>query len=325
MSLSLDEFLSEWNGPLETMLVRTSGSTGEPKSLSVEKDRMRASARITCDFLGLKEGDTALLCLPLDYIAGKMMVVRSIVRGLRLVCVEPSGNPLRAVDTPPDFAAMIPMQVYNSLKVSRERAVLRGIGNLIIGGGPVDAELERELRDFPNAVWSTYGMTETLSHIALRRLSGDLADEWYTPFDGVNVSIDDSSCLVIEAMSVTPERLTTRDVVEIAADGRRFKVLGRKDNVINSGGVKIRMEDVERELSGHLSVPYIVTKKKDSKYGEIVVLLLRSDDVAEARRVCEKTLPKYWWPRLYVTVDDIPLTETGKPARAHAMMIAERH
>ena len=133
---------------------------------------MEASARMTCRFLNLKEGDTALLCMPLQYISGKMVVVRSLVCGLRLVEVEPCGHPLRGLKEAPVFAAMVPMQVYNSMAVEEECALLRQIKHLIIGGGAVNAEMAAVLKTFPNAVWSTYGMTETLSHIALRRLSG---------------------------------------------------------------------------------------------------------------------------------------------------------
>jgi O-succinylbenzoic acid--CoA ligase len=181
--MSLEKFLEEWNNPSEFVEVKTSGSTGEPKRMMVEKRRMLNSARITCDFLGLKKGDTALLCMSTDYIAGKMMVVRSIERGLNLISVEPSGHPLAARENLEfSFAAMVPMQVYNSLQVPEEKERLMDILHLIIGGGAIDEAMEREIRNFPNAVWSTYGMTETLSHIALRRISGPDASDWYTPF-----------------------------------------------------------------------------------------------------------------------------------------------
>ncbi len=170
--MTLNDFLDEWNNPKNTVEVQTSGSTGVPKCIRVEKQRMLNSARITCDFLGLKAGDTALLCMPLDYIAGKMVVVRSIERQLRLTTVEPSGRPLKEISTSFDFAAMVPMQVYNSLQVAEEREKLRTIKHLIIGGGPINDDLQQQLSRFPNNVWSTYGMTETLSHIALRRLNG---------------------------------------------------------------------------------------------------------------------------------------------------------
>lgn len=298
------------------MLVHTSGSTGEPKPMWVEKRRMEASARMTCDFLGLHEGDTALLCMSLDYIAGKMMVVRSLVRGLRLVTVEPSGHPLAGVAGRLDFAAMVPMQVWNSLQVAEERERLMTIGNLIIGGGAIDDRLAHELAGFPNRVWSTYGMTETLSHIALRRLSGPGATEWYTPLPGVGLSLTEDSCLVIDAPAVHDGRLVTNDIAEMAPDGR-FKILGRKDNVICSGGLKIQAEEVERLLRAHLREPFIITKRRDEKFGEVVVLLTESD-VDAARDVCQRVLPKYWQPRAYVHTDRIPLTETGKPARKQA-------
>ena len=321
--MSLDDFISEWNSPSDLVLVQPSGSTGTPKPMWVEKRRMAASARITCRFLGLSKGDTALLCMPLDYIAGKMVVVRSLVCGLRLISVKPTGHPLATLTEAPDFAAMVPMQVYNSLQVERERRLLSGIRHLIIGGGAIDSALEDELRNFPNAIWSTYGMTETLSHIALRRLNGQDADAWYTPFNGVSVSLAPDGCLVIDAPDVCPCTLKTNDVAELHADGRRFRILGRKDNVIDSGGIKIRIEDIENALRAHLQMPYIITKRKDKRFGEIVVMLVETDNVVEVNDVCAKVLPHYWRPKKYICVDKIPLTGTGKPARAEAERIAE--
>ena len=319
----MKKFIDEWYNDSEYVEVKTSGSTGEPKRMMVEKRRMLNSARITCDFLGLKPGDTALLCMSTDYIAGKMMVVRSIERGLKLIEVPPSGHPLdilgqakrqsRAKHCHIDFAAMVPMQVYNSLQVPEERERLMAIRHLIIGGGAIDDAMEAELRKFPNAVWSTYGMTETLSHIALRRISGPEASEWYIPFPTVKLSTTDEGCLVIDAPEVCADTLTTNDIVELKPDGR-FRVMGRKDNVICSGGIKIQIEEVERELKPYVRVPYIISKKKNEKFGEIVVLLTEGD-TDEARAICEKYLPKYHRPKLYQHIDQIPLTETGKPAR----------
>ena len=325
--MSLEEFLEEWNNSSPYVHVQTSGSTGAPKPMLVEKQRMLASARITCDFLGLHPGDTALLCMSLDYIAGKMMVVRALERGLKLICVEPSGNPLRVApddQTPLAFAAMVPMQVYNSLQVPEERHRLQQIRHLIIGGGAIDDALASELKTFPNAVWSTYGMTETLSHIALRRLSGPAASEWYTPFDGVRLSLSDNGCLVIDAPAVHDGILTTNDIAVIDANGR-FRILGRKDNVICSGGVKIQMEEVERLLRPHLPIPYMITRAKDERLGETVVLLMEGGCPDEAKAVCERVLPKYWQPRRIVSVASLPMTATGKPARAEAERLAQKN
>ena len=314
-------FIDEWNNDSPYVEVKTSGSTGEPKLMMVEKSRMLNSARITCDFLGLKPGDTALLCMSTDYIAGKMMIVRSIERGLKLISVEPSGHPL-ANNYQLDFAAMVPMQVYNSLQVPEEKERLMAIRHLIIGGGAIDDAMEAELKKFPNAVWSTYGMTETLSHIALRRISGPEASEWYMPFPTVKLSTTDEGCLVIDAPEVCADTLITNDIVELKSDGR-FRVLGRKDNVICSGGIKIQIEEVERELKPYARVPYIISKKKDEKFGEIVVLLTEGD-IDEMKTICEKYLPKYHRPKLYQHVDQIPLTETGKPARKKILELISR-
>ena len=321
MAMSVEEFIAEWHSDSAYVRVQTSGSTGAPKPMLVEKRRMQNSARITCDFLGLKAGDTALLCMSLDYIAGKMMVVRSLERQLRLLAVEPSGHPLMALADRIDFAAMVPLQVWNTLQVPEERARLEAIKHLIIGGGAIDEAMAVELRAFPNAVWSTYGMTETLSHIALRRLNGPEASEWYTPFPSVSVSLTDEDCLVIDAPEVCAQQLVTNDIAELSADGR-FRILGRKDNVICSGGIKIQAEEVERQLQPHLHEPFLISKRRDAKFGEIVVLLTEGS-VDEARQICERILTQYHRPRAYVHIDHIPLTETGKPARRVAQQLAE--
>lgn len=316
--MSLDEFLAEWHSDSPTLLVHTSGSTGRPKPMYVEKRRMEASARITCRFLGLHGGDTALLCMPLDYIAGKMMVVRALTCGLRLLSVPPVGLP--CWEGAVDFAAMVPLQVWNLLHDPQGRERLRLIRHLIIGGGAIDDALAAELRDFPHAVWSTYGMTETLSHVALRRLNGPDRSDWYTPFEGVTVSLSADGCLVIDAPAVHDGPLTTNDRAQL--DGQRFRILGRKDNVICSGGVKIQIEEVERQLQPHVCVPFMITKAPDAKFGEQVVLLTESEDVDALRHVCRDVLPKFWQPRAYVTIDRLPLTETGKPARREAERMA---
>ena len=315
--MDLDTFIAEWNNASDRVLVHTSGSTGKPKPIMVEKSRMACSARITCRFLGLKRGDTALLCMPLDYIAGKMVVVRSLVAGLELIAVPPSGHPLAAVSCHINFAAMVPLQVANSLQVPQERARLEAIDHLIIGGGAIDDSLARELKQFPRAVWSTYGMTETLSHIALRRLSGPQASPWYTPFESVTVGLDSRGCLTINAPLVCPAPLTTND--RAIVDNGRFKILGRIDNVIDTGGIKVQIEEVERLLKPHLKAPFLISKKKDTRLGEMVVLLTEDSDTAAVEAACRQAIAnRYWRPRQVVHVDALPLTATGKPARAQA-------
>lgn len=329
--MTLEDFLSEWNNDSDRVLVHTSGSTGKPKPMMVEKKRMLNSARITCDFLGLKPGDSALLCMSLDYIAGKMVVVRSIERHLHLISVSPSGHPLKDVNLKEvngeiTFAAMVPMQVYNTLQVPEERERLTHIRHLIIGGGAIDASLEKELQALPGniAIWSTYGMTETLSHIALRRINGAEASEWYQPFDSVKISQTEEGCLVIDAPLVCAETLVTNDIVEIESyiynkvEKLRFRIKGRKDNVICSGGIKIQIEEVEEFLKPHLEKPFMLAKKKDEKFGEIAVLLSEDKGIKKVEATIRRLLSdhKYWIPREFLHVDHLPLTETGKPKRS---------
>ena len=347
--MTLEDFFSEWNNDSDTVLVHTSGSTGKPKPMMVEKKRMLNSARITCDFLGLKPGDSALICMSLDYIAGKMVVVRSIERHLHLISVSPSGHPLKDINLKDvngkdvnggiTFAAMVPMQVYNTLQVPEERERLTHIRHLIIGGGAIDASLEKELQALPGniAIWSTYGMTETLSHIALRRINGAEASEWYQPFDSVKISQTEEGCLVIDAPLVCAETLVTNDIVEIESyiynkvEKTRFRIKGRKDNVICSGGIKIQIEEVEALLKPHLEKPFMIAKKKDEKFGEIAVLLTEDEDLKKVEATIRRLLSgksddsnksseskshKYWIPREYRYVEHLPLTETGKPKRS---------
>ena len=325
---SLATFLAEWLNNENTLCVHTSGSTGKPKELWVEKQRMVNSAQATITFLGLKKNDTALLCMPLAYIAGKMVVVRALIGGLNLQLVTPCGHPLAQVDKIPEFAALTPMQVYNTLGVTKECQRLKEVKHLIIGGGAVDRDMAATLKLFPHAVWSTYGMTETLSHIALRRLSGENASEWYTPFENVKVSISPENTLVIHAPNVCPELLTTNDIVDFNKQGQ-FRIIGRKDNTINTGGIKVQIEEIENTLRQIMNIPFLITSAPDPKFGEHIVLLVErneqdsaSNDLEQKIQRAINTLPTYWRPKSVVKVPKLPLTETGKPDRATAKRLA---
>ncbi len=332
--LTLEKFLEEWNNDDDKVLVHTSGSTGKPKPLRVEKKRMIASAKVTCSFLGLNSSDTALLCMPLDYIAGKMVVVRSLVCDMRLINVTSCSHPLKDLEEIPTFAAMVPMQVFSSMQDDEERRKLMKIKNLIIGGGAIDATLENQLMQFPNAVWSTYGMTETLSHIALRRINGNEASEYYTPFDNVEVSASQDGCLRIYAPEICPELLQTNDIVEFSPNGRDFKVLGRVDNVIDSGGIKIHAEQVEKLLHDIVPYDFAITKVADKKFGEAVAMVvampqgecnanLKDELEILKEKVNDSLENKYYRPKHYFVVETIPHTGTGKIARREVEMLLD--
>lgn len=323
----LEDFLKEWHNDTPWLTVHTSGSTGKPKPILVEKARMRTSARLTCSFLGLNQGEHALLCLPLDYIAGKMMVVRALECGLQLHAVPPCSHPLAGENLPAHIAlcAMVPMQVSNSLDHPLERERLKRIGHLLIGGGSIHPSLEARLRAMPGCIWSTYGMTETLSHIALRRVNGPEASLWYTPFEGIHVETDREGCLTIKAPSLCPDVLHTHDIAELRTQNGRttFRIVGRTDNVVASGGLKIQMEEVEEALAPHLHHAFMASKCTDTVLGEQLVLLTECPQTGEVRDVCNRILPRHKRPRTYLHVEKIPTTATGKPARAEALLLVQ--
>ena len=314
--MDASQFIEDWNSPDTHITVQTSGSTGTPKPIRVEKKRMVASALMTCNYLSVKEGDSALLCLSPDYIAGKMMIVRSLVRRLNLTIMEPTGNPLANDDGHYDLAAMVPMQVFNILSSSHGEEKLNNIRHLIIGGGAIHPMLEKKIAMLTNSTWSSYGMTETLSDIALRRINGKEASQWYTPFDNVSVKLSTDGCLIINAPAVCPESVITNDMAEIAPDGRRFKILGRRDNVICSGGMKIHIEDIEQRIAAYTNIIFAIGKRKDPKLGEAMVLVTEGNHEQELRDICTRILPSILRPKEYVATKHIPTTGTGKPARA---------
>lgn len=320
----LYKFLADWFKDSPSITVHTSGSTGTPKEFTVRKEQMMQSAILTCSFLHLQKGDNALLCMPLQYIAGKMVVVRALVAGLTLILRTPSSHPLADVETPLRFAAMIPLQVYNTLQVPEEKERLCRTDILIIGGGAINKELEAEVRTLPNIVYSTYGMTETLSHIALRRLNGPEASSAYTPFLSVLLSLSSEDTLIINAPLVCDETLMTNDIAQLHPDGT-FSILGRKDNIINTGGIKVQIESVEEALRSIISATFAITAIPHPGLGEAIVLLVeKTADIEGLSGRIASLLPKYQQPKYIRQVDAIPLTGSGKTDRKACRLLAAK-
>lgn len=224
-------FILEWLSFSTTIKVQTSGSTGQPKEFFLEKKFMEASALATLDFFKLKSGDSALLCLPVKFIAGKMMIVRAFVGGLNLIITKPTSIPKINNFQKIDFCAMSPNQVASILEEKNGIEQLEGVRNLIIGGSFLPENLESKIKKLKTNAWQTYGMTETITHIALRKINGKNMDGWYTPLNGVETSLDERGCLVINYEKIGVSRLVTNDLAELSKDGK-FKILGRIDNVI---------------------------------------------------------------------------------------------
>ena len=320
----LYNFLADWFNESPYITVHTSGSTGTPKEFTVRKEQMIQSAILTCSFLNLRKGDNALLCMPLQYIAGKMVVVRALVAGLTLILRTPSGHPLADVEVSLRFAAMIPLQVFNTIQVPEERERLCQTEIVIVGGGAINKELEDEIRQLPNDIYSTYGMTETLSHIALRKLNGPDASSAYTPFSSVKLCLSPEKTLVIQASQVCDDTLVTNDLAEIHPDGT-FTILGRKDNTINTGGIKVQIESIEETLRSIISVTFAITAIPHPGLGEAIVLLVeKTTDTDSLPDRIASLLPKYQQPKYIRQVDAIPLTGSGKTDRKACRQLAAK-
>lgn len=314
----LADFLAEWYSATPTMQLQTSGSTGAPATLHADKSAMLASAQLSCRIFGLENGQQALLCLPLRYVAGKMMVIRALAAGLHLLVREPSSTPLERVFTPVDFAAMVPLQAARTLAQPGGANALGRIRTLLLGGGFIDPALEASLRALPNRIYASYGMTETLSHIALRRVNGPDASEAYTPLPGVKLSTDADGALQVCVPHLGIEHLQTNDMAEIREDGS-FIILGRRDAVINSGGIKIQAEELENNIQASVSgITALALPAPHPELGECIALLWEgaAGKESELTKACEQ-LPKHHRP-LHILRVNLPRTVGGKPARAAA-------
>lgn len=266
-------FIEKWNDDTPFFDTRTSGSTGLPKTIRIRKVHARKSAEKTLQKLGVESNSNALLALNCDTIGGKMMIVRAIIGKLNLFVTEPSANPLNNLPVQPDFIALVPAQLDTVLRENPEK--LRGIRNCIIGGGQLPASLESKLHEQQLSVYQTFGMTETISHIALRK-AGWQAESAYTLLDGITISLHDA-CLVVHAPDLGIDRLETNDLV-FKVNEQQFQWLGRKDFVINSGGFKIHPEQVERELEQLIDRRFFVSGIPDERWGTQLVILIEGKE-----------------------------------------------
>jgi O-succinylbenzoic acid--CoA ligase len=303
------EFILNWFNDDDFILQKTSGSTSEPKEIKLKKSAMVASAQKTIDFFQLKPNSTAWLCLPIDYIAGKMMVVRALVGNLNLIVSEPSGTP-EIPDQPIDFAALVPLQIQ---KLIDAKADFTRIRKLIIGGAAINFNLNRLLQTISTEVFATYGMTETCSHIALQRINCTNPDNYFRTLPGISISKNDEGCLCIEAPELTDAPLQTNDVVELHSTSE-FSILGRVDNIINSGGIKISPEQLENQISQIIGTECLVLSQPDELLGEKLVLVLeeRSYQAPEVLIRLKKHFSKQHCPKVVCYINSFPRNESMK-------------
>lgn len=325
------EFCRDWLNGLQEFPIQTSGSTGTPKLITLTRRQMEISARRTVSLLGLKKGQHMLVCLNTEYIAGMMMLVRGLLADLQMTVVEPVGNPLTLLPQEErlDFASFVPMQLQTILEESPEAIErLNQMQAILVGGAPVGFALQRELQQLQVPVYHTYGMTETASHIALRILNGPDAAEYYETMAGVSIGQDNRGCLTIKADLTDNETLVTNDIVEILTP-TRFRWIGRADNTINTGGVKVQTEVVEVAVSQALAElaekpRFFIASQPDELLGEKVVLVLEGKQLADEveEQLIEKLrslLRKFEVPKDFYYSPVFSETSTGKVSRLRTM------
>jgi len=306
------DFIRSWlDEDIKSFAVQTSGSTGTPKVIYHSRESMIASAEMTCDFFQLKKNNISLLPLPATHIGGKMMIVRSIVRGMKLICVEPRSNPLEHFNfyDEIEFAAFTPMQMSMILNAPSSDASLSHISKIILGGGEVSYPLRQRLQKISPSVYETYGMTETISHIALKKLNGADRSDYFTVLDGVKISTDVRGCLVIDAPHLSSPKIITNDIVNIISE-KEFQWLGRFDNIINTGGIKVSAEEIERKLQSFINVNFFAAGIDDDILGQKVVLVLETDQTPNLNYT--DILGKYEKPKQILSIEKFTYTENGK-------------
>ena len=300
---SVGDFILDWFDQKPYLELNTSGTTGTPKNIRIEKQAMVNSALATGDFFQLSPGDKALHCLPTKFIAGKMMFVRSFILGLDMDFVAPSSHPMQNNDSKYDFVAMVPLQAQNSL------AELKNVKKMIVGGAKMGKSLEKSLSKLKIEAYETYGMTETITHIAAKKIG----ENYFTTLPEIKVSQDDRNCLVIDAPKISNQNIVTNDLVELINENQ-FGYLGRIDNVINSGGIKLIPEQIEDKLSHKIQSRFFVTGIQDPVLGEKLIMVIEGDkqDLDESTF---NELDKYEKPKEVFYVSKFIETSSGKIRR----------
>lgn len=316
------DFINEWFSEKEFFIVPTSGSTGIPKLIKVTRQQMQYSAKMTGEALKLKKGMNAFVCLSTQHIAGKMMLVRAFELDLNLTIVTPSSNPFEDFSpTKIDFIALVPFQLQSILE-SNQSNFLENCHAIIVGGAPVSYDLAQKIKHKKSPIFSTYGMTETVSHIALKLLNGKTKENYFQCLPNVIIKQDERNCLTIQSPVSNNEILITNDLVNITSPSS-FEWLGRVDNVINSGGIKIQIEQVEQKITEYfyeknIANRFIIGGINDEQFGTKVVLIIEGKCAIELNSL-KPILTKYELPKLIFFIPSLVETKTGKIDRKQSI------
>jgi O-succinylbenzoic acid--CoA ligase len=313
-------FIGEWLNQSATFYLKTSGSTSAPKTIEIGRAQMEASARATIKALQLKSGDRALICINTSMIGGKMMLVRALIEGLNAYIVPPSSDPFKSIPDhfEFDFTAIVPLQLETILSNAESTARLNKLKAIIVGGAAVSESLQARLQTLTVPIYSTYGMTETVSHIALKLLNGPHRSDYYKVLEGIETKLDSRGCLEIKGAITNHQWITTNDLVQFHSE-KEFTWIGRIDNVINSGGIKLQIESIEGKINKLLKQHgilgnFFLTKAADTKLGEALAFYYEGPETLKEPilQIFKKELPKYEVPRYFIVCKSFHYTASGK-------------
>jgi len=320
------EFCRNWLNGVQEVAINTSGSTGSPKLINLTRAQMEASARYTLKVLHLQENDRALVCLNTEYIGGMMMLVRGFTGNLNLTIIEPIQNPFKYLSPNGpeayEFGSFVPMQLQAILTETPEKKyLLNNMKGILVGGAPIPNELLKQIETIEAPVYHTYGMTETSSHVALKRLHGSQPDTSFRATESVKLGLDYRGCLTIKGDLTNNQLVVTNDLVNLVSE-HEFEWLGRVDNTINSGGVKVQAEKVEVALAQALlelqhEGRSFITSFPDDKLGQRIVAVLEGEklnhpDEEKIKQHLKRILNKYEVPKEFKYISDFCTTGSGK-------------
>ena len=309
-TVSLGVFITKWVDSSTEIELHTSGSTGIPKMVLMSKQAMINSAIETGTYFKLKPGNSALSCLPFEYIAAKMMFIRAYVLGLELDCINPTSKPLETNSKSYDFCAMVPLQLQNSIEH------LNIIKTLIVGGAPLSNSLKLKLKNVQTAIYETFGMTETVSHIAVKNIRKSAS--LFEVLPSVTIGVDARDCLTIHAPHLVLTPIQTNDVVKLISS-TTFEWLGRYDTIINSGGIKVAPEQLEQQLDGFIKERFFICSQKDNSFGEIVVIVIERSTPFETLNF--DILEPIKRPKRIYYIDKFKETVSGKIKRQETFSV----
>lgn len=305
----IGQFLLDWQDNNPIIQIKTSGSTGNPKTIEMPKQAMVNSAITTGDYFKLQPGDTALLCLPAHYIAGKMMLVRAMILGLEIEAIEPKSQLALDLEKQYDFAAMVPLQLEQTMEQ------ICNIKQIIIGGAKVSNDLIQKTQKLKTKIFETYGMTETVSHVAVKQINHLEMNEvpLFKTLANISIKQDKRNCLIVEAPQLTKEKIITNDIVKLHSD-TTFEWLGRIDTIINSGGVKVHPEQIESWLASKIKSRFFIASETDKILGERIVLIVEGEEGSVDASVFS-ILSKHERPKEIYYIKPFLVTDSGKIQR----------